>query len=72
MRRVELVELVQRILDSCGDPAVSEDEIQSMVRELEEAVPHPDVSDLIFWPESGTTTAEEVVEKALAYKPIRL
>ena len=43
-----------------------------MIAELEANVPHLGVSDLIFWPERGELTAEQIVDDALAYKPIAL
>jgi hypothetical protein len=36
---------------------------------LEKSVPHPEVSDLIFW-DDRNLTAEEIVEEALSYQPI--
>ncbi len=60
----ELVELVRRIMDADG----TEREIDDMITALEENVPHPEVTDLIFYPEEGDPTPEEVVEEALAYK----
>ncbi len=39
--------------------------------ELEKLLPHPGVSDLIFYPKREMT-AEEIVDEALAYKPIIL
>lgn len=38
---------------------------------LQANVSHPEVSDLLFYPDREMT-AEEIVERALAYKPIRL
>jgi hypothetical protein len=38
---------------------------------LEDNVPHPEVSDLIFYTEEKLTP-EEIVERALSYKPILL
>lgn len=37
-------------------------------------VPHPRASDSIFWPPNGTpdTTAEQIVDNALSYRPIEL
>lgn len=38
-----------------------------------ENCPHPDGSDLIFWPKDGKEpTADEVVEQALSYQPGQL
>lgn len=63
----ELVELVEKIMNDAG----TEEEIDAMIDELRKHVPHPSVSDLIFWPEEELT-AEEIVELALAYQPIVL
>jgi hypothetical protein len=68
MSEEELVELVQRIMD-CDGP---EEEVDRMMNLLEANVPHPEVSDLIFWNKDGDLTAEEVVRRALAYKPFLL
>ncbi len=38
---------------------------------LERSVPHPEVSDLIFY-SKREMTAEEIVAEALSYKPILL
>ena len=57
----------------------TEDELNQMMDLLEANVPDPNVSDLIFWPNgfphdpnAPEPTAEQVVDKALAYKPIAL
>ena len=74
LSRDELVALVQRILD--GDDA--EDEQDRLVRTFEQSVVHPGASDLIYWPERRADgswpepTADEIVDAALAYKPIEL
>ena len=68
LTRFELVELVRKIQAAEG----SEEEIDRMIASLEASVPHPHVTDLIFYPEGPDLTAEEVVERALAYKPIQL
>jgi hypothetical protein len=64
--RNELVELVRRIQDFDGD----QDQYDSALNSLKESVPHPRVLELLrAWPE---LSAEEIVERALAYKPIAL
>ena len=50
----------------------TEEEIDEMMDALEFSVLDPEVSDLIFHPDGKELTAEEVVDKALAYKPIIL
>ncbi|SHL02940.1 Colicin immunity protein / pyocin immunity protein [Anaerocolumna jejuensis DSM 15929] len=66
LAREELIELVKKIMDCDG----TEEEIDNMILELEENVPHPEISDLIFWGEDKT--AEQIVDIALNYKPIIL
>ncbi|MEV6969846.1 hypothetical protein AB0M47_32495 [Hamadaea sp. NPDC051192] len=40
----------------------------------ESNVPHPRASALIFWPPNGDqdTTAEQIVDTALSYRPVGL
>ncbi|WP_317966763.1 bacteriocin immunity protein [Paenibacillus sp. CCS19] len=59
----ELIEIVQKIMCAEG----SEEELDSLILLLEQNVPHPNVSDLIFWNEEELS-AEDVVEQALSYK----
>jgi hypothetical protein len=47
----------------------TEEEIDKMITTLEANVPHPEVTDLIYYPEHGDPTPEEVVEEALAFRP---
>lgn len=67
LNREELIELVKQICEAEG----TEEEIDSMIDLLEQNVPHPEVSDLIFW-SNEELTAEEIVDRALNYKPIIL
>jgi hypothetical protein len=62
LTKEELVRLVERIQNAEG----TEEEIDAMIDRLQANVPHPTVSDLIFYPEEEMT-AEQVVEVALAY-----
>ncbi|MBE1442635.1 hypothetical protein GGC63_002059 [Paenibacillus sp. OAS669] len=59
--------MVRKIMKVEGN----EEEIDSMIELLKYSVPHPEVSDLIYWNEHELT-AEQVVEQALSYKPIQL
>ncbi|YCI39983.1 bacteriocin immunity protein [Bacillus sp. PK3-056] len=59
----ELVELVKKI----GNPKQSDEKVSEYIEILEENVPHPAPSDLIFWNDEDLSP-EEVVEIALAYK----
>lgn len=66
MLKEELIKLVEKIKKCEG----TEEEIDAMIKLLERNVPHPEVSDLIFWDEEKTP--QEIVELALSYKPIIL
>ena len=71
LRRDELVDLVGKLLRAEG----SEVDQQAWLGLIEGSVPCPSgyVSDLIFWPPDGQElSAEEVVDRALAYRPIEL
>ena len=65
MTRDELVLLVDKIMKCQG----SEKEIDEMIELVEKNVTDPEVTNYIFYEEN---TPEEVVDKALAYKPIIL
>ena len=66
MSREELIVLVDRIMKCDG----TEKEIDEMIELLEKNVPDPEVSDLIFFGEPKTP--QEIVDRALSYKPIIL
>ena len=61
----ELVDLVQRLLDARG----SEADQERWLTTVEDNVPHPNVSDLIYYPKVELS-AKEIVEVALGYKSI--
>lgn len=65
LTREELISLVETIMKCQG----SEEEIDEMIKLLEKNVVDPEVTNYIFYEEN---TPEEVVDKALAYKPILL
>lgn len=67
MDRNELIELVRKIQSAEG----TEDQIQGMIQALTESVLDPRVTDYIFYPDSPLSP-EEIVDKALAYRPIQL
>lgn len=71
MSRAEAVALVQRIMDA---DYASEEEADSRLEMLDRALACPTgyVSDLIFWPPERELSADEVVDQALAYRPIAL
>jgi hypothetical protein len=66
MTRDELIKLVNEIMNVQGK---SEEQIDELIDILIKNVPHPAVTDLIYW---NNLTAEEIVDKALSYKPIQL
>ena len=73
MTRSELIALANQILECDG----SEAEIDALMEQFDQNVPHPDGSSLLFYPEHGSASgyapsAEEVVAKCLAYRPIIL
>lgn len=67
LTKAQIVDLVTRLYNGEG----SEEEAGEWINLLQRNVPHPDISNLIFWPEEDLTI-EEIVEKALNYKPIVL
>lgn len=78
LSREELIELGKKIVNSEG----TENEINEMINAFNKNVPHPNGAGLFFYPENYNfrkddiskynPTVEEVVDKALNYKPIRL
>lgn len=67
LTREELIVLVNKIIECEG----SEDEVDKMLEVLRSNVPHPEVSDLIYWNEEELT-AEQIVDEALAYRTIQI
>lgn len=67
LQRDELIALVDKIIKAEG----SESEIDEWIVQLKESVPDPNVSDLIFYSDEPMT-AEQIVDKALAYRPMQL
>lgn len=65
MTREELMKLVEEIMTWEG----TEEELAEKLDLLKKNVPHPSPSNLIYWDD---LTPEEVVDKVLNYKPIRL
>ena len=66
MTREELVEITKQIIN-VGNK--TEEEIDQLLNVLEKNVPDPEVSDLIYFNE---LSPEQIVDKALSYKPIQL
>ena len=78
MTRKELIEVGRRIVERDG----TEKEIDDLSELFDKNVPHPNGSNLFFYPENYNArkdniseynpSIEEVVDKCLAYKPIQL
>ncbi|NDV95701.1 hypothetical protein D0T84_12360 [Dysgonomonas sp. 521] len=66
MTRKELIQLVEQILDV---EKYSEKQLDDMLELLHRNVPHPAVANLIYY---DNLSPEEIVDKALDYKPIQL
>ncbi|WP_181446679.1 e9imm peptide [Streptomyces sp. NTH33] len=71
MSRAQAVALVQRIMDA---DYASDEEVGNWLEMLGRvlACPPGHVSSLIFWPPERELSADEVVDQALAYRPIAL
>ncbi|WP_198655582.1 MULTISPECIES: e9imm peptide [Streptomyces] len=71
MSRAEAVALVQRVMDA---GCASDDEVAGWLGRLDRtlACPSGHVSGLIFWPSERDLSADEVVDQALAHRPIAL
>ena len=67
LTREELINLVNKIVECEG----SEEDIDEMIDMVKKNVPYPDISDLIYWNEEELTP-EQIVDKALEYKPMQL
>ena len=65
--RKELIAIVRRLMTADG----TEQELDDMETWLEQHVPDPNVSRLIYHPERELT-AEEIVDQALRYRPTPL
>lgn len=77
LSRAEAVALVQRIIEadhSSEDQVNDDDQVNEWLDSLDRALSCPSghVSGLIFWPPERELSAEEVVDEALAYRPMAL
>lgn len=66
-KRRQLIDWVQRLLDGAVE---SDAQATRLLAEIKRNVPHPSVSDLIFYP-PRPMTAEQIVDEALVYPPRR-
>ncbi|MFC9706562.1 hypothetical protein ACFTRD_00220 [Paenibacillus sp. NPDC056933] len=64
---VHLIDLVRKLMNAEG----TEDELDDMLNELEQEQPYAEISNLIFW-DDRDLTPEQIVEEALAARPIIL
>ncbi|MFD5429276.1 e9imm peptide [Streptomyces sp. NPDC127084] len=69
MSRGEAIPLVQCLMDGS---VTDEDQADAILDALQRGLACPHVSDYIFWDSDPELTAEKVVDRALAYKPISL
>ena len=66
MTRESLIDLVK---DITTPTKKTEEEVNKLIEIFERNVPHPAVTDLIYYDD---LTPEQIVDKALTYKPIQL
>ncbi|XOK60360.1 e9imm peptide [Paenibacillus elgii] len=67
LSREELIELVEQVMQCSGE----EWELDIWLDMITSSVADPGISNYIFWSDEDLS-AEEIVDKALAYKPILL
>jgi colicin immunity protein/pyocin immunity protein len=67
LTKEELIELVRKVITCEG----TEEENDEWLEIFLNSVPHPEASNLIYYSKEDLTP-EEIVERALAYKPILL
>ena len=61
----ELIKMVQRVMDCEED----EDTIDQLLEILDDNLPHPSISDLIYWPPNEEElSAEEMIDIAISYQ----
>ncbi|KAA6199441.1 e9imm peptide [Streptomyces parvus] len=71
MSRDEALSLVRRLRAESGE--TGEAEVDEILDALERGLACPHISDYVYWPLPGTDpTPEEIVDRALAYRPIAL
>jgi len=68
MTREELISLAKKIIYSEG----TEQEVIDNVLLFEKNVPDPNACDYLTQPEYDELSPEQIVDKALSYKPIQL
>lgn len=68
MEQSKIVQLVEDIRNASG----TEEELDEMLDTFLESVPDPNAADYIYDVQYDHLTSEEIVEKALSYRPIQL
>ena len=69
MTREELIDLVDKLRSGDG----SEAQEDQWLKDLNDAVPDPRVSDYIFWDRADPPlTSAQIVDRALSYRAIEL
>jgi hypothetical protein len=70
LTRKEMIALVERLMRGEGDEAEAGEWIEQLARSL----PNPHIGQIIFWPEPDEQdlTAEQIVDKAMRYRPFAL
>ncbi|OPG95597.1 hypothetical protein B2I21_26400 [Chryseobacterium mucoviscidosis] len=64
---LHLIDLVRKLMNAEG----TEDELDEILTELQQQLPHAEISNLIYW-DDRDLTPEQIVEEALAARPIIL
>jgi hypothetical protein len=67
LNKEQAIELVEKIINCVGTEA----EIDEWIDMLRNGVPHPNISDLIFYPDRERTPTE-IIDLAFDYQPIYL
>lgn len=66
LSREQLIAVTKRLMDADVSSRIKSQRLTSMFKEN---IPHPDKTDLIYYPTIEFSTAEELVDYALSYKP---
>lgn len=67
LSREEMIILIERLIGGEG----GDDEASEWLAALERSIPNPHISDLIFYSEEALT-AEQILDRALEYRPFAL
>ena len=70
LTRDEMIALVERLMRGEGEDS----EAGEWIGQLERSIPNPHIGQIIFWPEPDEKdlTAEQIVDKAMQYRPFAL